>query len=258
MSELKKLQDNFCDYLLSGRKDIANFVIDQGKLDRYTRLDIYKNAYRVRLKKCIETDHPILLEYLGDKLFEEMAQSYINNYPSAYTSLRQYCDHLPIHLAQHEPFKSVPVLAEIANFERLMLAAFDAADCKRITIKTLQAITTDDWPKIKLIFHPSAFIFVSNWNSVDIWQALKNKNTPPEAKQSISFWLVWRGRDKLTQFRHIPFVANIMFNTFKNNHSFAEVCDALLKHLPEDEIPQTAIQHLNHWLQMGIIHKIHY
>ncbi|SMN11277.1 Conserved domain protein [uncultured Candidatus Thioglobus sp.] len=252
------MQNNFCDYLLSGRQDIANFVLDQGKLDRHTRLNIYKNAYRVRLRKCIETDHPILIEYLGDQLFKEMTDAYIIEYPSKYTSLRQYCDHLPTYLAQRKPFKSVPVLAEIANFERLMLSAFDAADCKLVAVETLQSITAPDWPKIKLNFHPSVFVFVSDWNSVDIWQALKNKQIPPEAKESIDSWVVWRGEDKLTQFRRIPFVASVMLNRFKDNDSFAGVCAALLEHLPEDEIPQVALQHLTHWLQMGIVHKIDY
>lgn len=258
MGDLKKLQNNFCDYLLYGHEDIAHFVLDQGKLDRYKRLNIYKNAYRVRLRKCIETDHPILMEYLGDQLFEEMTDNYINKYPSKYTSLRQYCDHLPTYLAQYEPFKSVPVLAEIAKFERLMLSAFDAADCKLVKVETLQSIAIHDWPKIKLLFHPSVFVFVADWNSIEIWQELKNKHVPPETKRSNHSWLVWRGEDKLTQFRHMSLVGDIMLNGFKHAHSFADVCDALLEHLPADEIPQITVEHLTQWLQMGIIHKIYY
>ena len=65
MPKLKELQDHFSNYLLSVNDDIADLVIDQGSLDRYSRLDIYKNAYIVRLTKCIERDHPILaMSYL--------------------------------------------------------------------------------------------------------------------------------------------------------------------------------------------------
>ncbi len=136
MPKLKELQDHFSNYLLSINDDIADLVIDQGALDRYSRLDIYKNAYIVRLTKCIESDHPILSVYLGDELFENLANGYVAEHPSIYTSLRQYGDHLPDYLSQHEPFKSVPILTEMATFERRMMSAFDAADTdQRATVE---------------------------------------------------------------------------------------------------------------------------
>lgn len=257
MTNLKKLQTNFLAYLFSHNADIADLVADQGKLDRYTRLDIYKNAYTVRLAKCIENDHAILAAYLGDTLFDQLTKAYIAAHPSDYTSLRQYCDHLPAYLTQHEPFKSVPVLTEIAHFERSILSAFDAADVdRRATIEDLQQIDADNWPTIQLQFHPSVFIFEAHWNSISIWQALKEQQTPPTAIACQDYWLIWRGLDRLTQFRNIPPEAHLMFNCFKNGDNLAEICEFLLAHLPEDQIGPVTVAHLKTWLQLGMIHTI--
>ena len=85
MPALSELQRQFSDYLFSRTDDISTYVIDDGKLNKKIRSDIYKNAYIIRLKKCIETDHPMLCKYLGDDLFEKMANGYINSYPSHFT-----------------------------------------------------------------------------------------------------------------------------------------------------------------------------
>jgi len=257
MPKLKVLQNHFANYLLSINDEIAQLIVDQGAVDRYSRLNIYKNAYIVRLTKCIETDHPILAIYLGNDLFEKMANDYIAGHPSIYTSLRQYCDHLPDYLSQHEPFKSVPILAEIAIFERLMMSAFDAADTdQRAKVEQLQKIPPENWPTIQLEFHPSVTVFEANWNSVESWQALKDENTPEEAKETQAYWLIWRGEDQLTQFRNIPLEAYLMFNCFRDHYHFAEVCEFLLEHISEDQIGPLTVQHLTNWLEMGVIHKI--
>lgn len=257
MSDLKKLQENFFNYLQSVNNDIFDMIVDHGALDKNTRLNIYKNAYTKRLKQCIEKDHPVLCNYLGDKLFNELTKGYITKNPSIYTSLRQYGDHLPDYLEQHEPFASVPVLKEIATFERLMLSAFDAADSKNFaTIGELRNIIPEDWPNIQLRFHPSVFAFSAHWNSVEIWQALKNKVSPPTAIEYKNYWLIWRGGDRLTQFRNIPFEAYLVFTCFKDNYCFADICELLLEHLQENEIGGKAVSYMTEWLESGIIKKI--
>ncbi len=257
MSTLKKLQDDFSAYLLTEDDEIINLVMEQGELDKYSRLNIYKNAYNVRLRSCIETDHPMLALYLGDELFEKMVSAYISEYPSKFTSLRYFCDALPHYLKQDEFFKTVPILAEIASFERLMMSAFDAAEAdKRASINELQKLEPDNWPTIKLKFHPSASLFEANWNSVESWQALKNEEAPSEAIENTRYWIIWRGTDRLTQFRNIPNEAYIMFNCFKDDYNFADVCELLQEHLPEDKIGPLTVQHLSLWLEMGVIHEI--
>jgi len=257
MPRLSDLQQQFSDYLLSRSDDISVCIVDDDRLSKQTRLEIYKNAYIIRLKKCIETDHPMLGKYLGDDLFETMANGYINAYPSHYTSLRKYCDSLPVFLYKTEPFSSIPILAEIATFERTMLNAFDAADDKRATIEELKLIKPEKWPAIKICFHPSVCVFIAYWNSVESWQALKNENTPPETtKGSQQRWLVWRGSDLLTQFSSLSNEGHIMFDCFESGGNYADVCQTLLSHVPEEQISELTLKYIFEWLNSGLVKNI--
>ncbi len=257
MPTLIDLQQQFSDYLLSRSEDISACIVDDERVGKQKRLEIYKNAYAIRLTKCIETDHPMLGKYLGDKLFETMAKGYIYNYPSHYTSLRYYCDDLPGYLDKTEPFTSTPILAEIAAFERTMLDAFDAADDKRATVEDLKSIEPDKWPAIKISFHPSVRVFTACWNSVESWQALKDDNIPPEAKKgSKQHWLIWRGTDLLTQFRSLTNEGHILFNCFESGDNYADVCETLLAHAPEDTISKLTLKYLFEWLNCGLVKNI--
>lgn len=257
MPRLIELQQQFSDYLLSRSDDISACIVDDERVGKQTRLEIYKNAYVIRLKKCIETDHPMLGKYLGDDLFETMAKGYINNHPSHYTSLRKYCDNLPGYLCNTEPFTSVPILAEIAMFERIMLNSFDAADDKRATIEELKSIEPENWPAIKIDFHSSVCVYTAYWNSVETWQALKDENTPPEAtKGSQQHWLIWRGSDLLTQFKSLSNEGYIMFNCFESGDNYADVCETLLAHVPEQQISELTLKYLFEWLNFGLVKNI--
>lgn len=253
VSELRKLQEDFLTYLTGNTTAIVENVIDQGKIDRQTRLGIYQNAYNVRLKNCIEIDHPMLGLYLGDDLFDLMVTGYIQQHPSRYPSLRQYCNHLPDYLRRNEPFKSYPIIAEIAEFERRLIDAFDAADSCRATETELQSLPAESWPEMKLAFHPSVRVFEAHWNSVECWQALKNEMTPPEARKEEVWWIIWRNRERLTQYRSLAVDGFVLYQCFKDHYTFSDACELLREHLPENQISLASVNHLQSWSSLGII-----
>ena len=82
MSALRDLQLGFMSFLQAQDGDFSDLVIGDETLDTATRLEIYRNAYTTRLKKSIETDHPVLGVYLGDDLFDRLVSGYIALYPS--------------------------------------------------------------------------------------------------------------------------------------------------------------------------------
>ena len=202
MPGLAELQARFIDYLSGGSGQIARSVINQGNIDAATRLNIYRNAYRVRLKQALETDHEMLGLYLGDELFDVMASGYIEAHPSHFTSLRYFGDRLPDYLAQTAPFSEHPMISELALFERRLLDVFDAADAARLPLSALGGIPPDDWPGMTLRFHPGTQLFMAGWNSIECWKALKAGQEPPAPHmQGHTHWLIWRGEDLLSGFR---------------------------------------------------------
>lgn len=257
MGTLDKLQQEFSDYLFFGSENIVDRVVNDDRVGNRERLEIYRNAYDIRLKKCIETDHPVLSRYLGDELFDRLAIGYRKAYPSTFSSLRYYCDNLPDYLQQEEPFKSVPILAEIAAFERLLMFAFDAPDVEGISIDDLRLISPESWPTLRFEFHPSVVLFECQWNGVEIWQALKHNDHPPEAdKQQETSWLIWRNRDRLTQFGSLQIDGLMMFNGLQSGKAFAAICEDLIECVAENEISACAARYLNRWIDAGLVVSI--
>ncbi len=254
MSELRELQQRFLDYLTHTDEAIAKDIESVDEVVRARRLSIYYNAYRIRLRGSVEIDHPVLGLYLGDDLFEKMVSAYIDAYPSNQTSLRHFCDQLPAFLKLHEPFASNKVISNLAVFERLLMDVFDEAGARRLDHDFLSTLPAAQWPSLTLTFHPSLREFVTPWNSVEIWQAIKAESTPPPASEGKhKAWVVWRNRERLPEFPSLPMDEYSLLNAAKAGQSFANLCEQLLEWHGEDAVASRAFSILQEWLKRGWI-----
>lgn len=268
MSELAKLQSQFMDYLLTesldgqtplsqGAAEFQARIADQQGIGADVRLQIYANAYRIRLKETMETDHEMLGLYLGDELFDKLAAQYTQANPSRFRSLREFCDALPDFLQQDSFFSQYPILADIARFERRLLNAFDAADTSRASFSELQALAPEYWPNCRLRFHPSVQIFICHSNAVESWQALKQAKTPATADyQSRRAWLLWRGTSRLTEFISLTEEQLLLLQGFIRGENFASQCELMLEFHDEQLAPMKVLQALQAWFTMGIIRSV--
>ncbi|CAA0085655.1 Uncharacterised protein [BD1-7 clade bacterium] len=256
LDALKHLQSEMLGHILDQPNDAPSLIVDEGALNAKQRLSIYHSAYRMRLKETIETDHEVLGSYLGDDLFDQMVIGYLQYHRSDNPSLRYFCDPLPKFLASHAPFSDLPVISELARFERLLLVAFDAPEAHRITLDTLQQLAPESWPGIQLTFHPSVQLFNSPSNAVNIWQALKQENPPPEVSSAEQCWLIWRNHERLTEFRHINDIEHLLLQQALTGDSFESLCETLTEHVVEDEAPQIAASTLMRWIKDGLIQSL--
>ncbi len=249
MSDFRLLQSNLINYLVNKKQGVDNYIADGGPINKQTRLDIYSNAYTLRLRGVIDTDHEILSYYLGDDLFDQLVVGYINAHPSNHTSLRDFCSNVPNHLQNNTPFNQHPVIAELARFEQTLLFAFDANDSVTANILDLNKLTVEDWPGIKIRFHPSMQLFQSIYNCVETWQALKQQNTPPDAqKLDYSTWIVWRNAQRVTEFKSLELSELESIQIFLKGGSLSDACENLLSHYPEDEVSKVAVAYLSDWI----------
>ena len=69
----------------------------------HARLSIYANAYRIRLREVLETDHEMSAWHLGDEQFAELADAYIGRHPFTFKSLRDIGRALPDFLRVQSP-----------------------------------------------------------------------------------------------------------------------------------------------------------
>ncbi len=220
-----------------------------------TGLAIYRNAYGARLREALDNDHPALGLYLGDDLWAQMCEGYIARHPSRVRSLRHFGTALPDYLATTGPFSASPQIAELARLERCLLDGFDAADAPRADWPSLANLPGDAWPGLRLRFHPSVMRLHNTWNSVALWQALRQDETPPAAIEEPSVWLLWRDDERITRFRSLEADEAAAFEAFLAGATFAEVCEALLAFHPAETVPAEGGGLLSRWCGEGIVQR---
>ncbi len=252
---LVQLQAQMVNYLTDSDMTISQHIVEQGNITKDVRLNIYKNAYVQRLKEVIDNDHPVLGTYLGDDLFDQMVEGYVKKFPSNCTSLRHYADNLPLFLAQNTPFSDHPILSELAGFERLLLTAFDAADVEPFNLDDLQKIAEHQWPTLVFRFQPSVQLAKFQWNSVESWQALKAEQVPAPAIADDNTWLLWRNKERLTEFRSLSKEELTLITMILKGNNFSALCEYLLTTSNSNNVTELALNYLASWIEQGLFRK---
>lgn len=257
MTRLRNLERHFLGHVL-GRELFPRADCEQGVVDSDVGLAIYANAYQSRLREALESDHPVLSVYLGDSLWTDFCNRFINECPSRVRSLRHFGEQAPAWLAMNSPFAAHPLIAELAAFERLLLDAFDAADAPRLPWSDIQQRAPEAWPGLRLQFHPSVRLLNTACNVVDVWKALKEKLDPPEATVSaMPAHLIWRDAERITRFRPVDSIELAALNvSLVQAGDFAMLCEMLAYAIDPDQVPGFAINCLRRWFDDGIVEHV--
>lgn len=253
MNSLRKLQHEFLDYLLDDEAiEIVERVESTPKRSAVLRMALYGDAYKLRLKEALSTDYERLHSYLGDELFDNLMQRYIDGHPSHHTSLRYFGQHMVKLLEELEPFDQLPVVADLARIEQAFGNSFDAADCQSASLNQLAQQEPEAWATLTLRFHSAVQLLPQHYNSFQIWRSLANEETPPPKIVSDSTWLIWR-QDLVSRYRALENAELSALTVAMSGGNFADLCEALLEHFSEQETPQKAVAYLQQWIHDQMI-----
>ena len=254
MSHLSDLQTDFQAYLLNDSQGVRfiNAIINDQKVGAIKRLSIYADAYRLRIIEALATAYPKLHSLLGDDFFDSTARSYIKQYPSTYRNMRwvggEMAAYLQTSLLQH------PIASEMAQFEWALGLAFDAEDAPIFSLQELAKIPPENWAALKFVLHPSAHLLPLQWNVVQIWNALNDEETPPNAVLTSAPCLVWR-MDLNAHFRSVDAAEYDALQLVIAGASFGELCEKLQQNTSEEAASMQAAQYLSGWLNEGLISR---
>ncbi len=190
------LQGEFQTFLFSGANEpeLLPLIAERNNIPAQLRLDVYRNAYYIRLQEAIAHDFPTLLAVAGDEHFAELTARYIKAYPSTSPSLRDFGKALPRWLLD----EGEPTLAEVAAVEWAVIEAFDAANSDSLNAELLAEISPTEWVTLRFDFHPSVTLLELTCNARECWSAVRdesdaNTNTKPALFENITEQLViWR------------------------------------------------------------------
>jgi hypothetical protein len=247
MSQLRELQQSFMNHLLGLPSKVAESIQSSKERSAKQRLSVYASGYRLRLKEAITTDFDCLHGYLGDDMFDQLMECYIDNYQSQHTSLRYYSQHITVLLKEHKPFSNHPELVEIAKIEQVFNNSFDAADCATLGIEQLNHIAVESWPTLQVKFHASVQLIACDYNSFDIWKALTEEKTPPALVKENTTWLIWR-KDLVSRYSALNDAESYVLTRSIQGDNFGELCEGLLDYFDEEQTPLKAVSFLQTWI----------
>ncbi len=249
LSSLAGLQSAFQRYLFAGdnERDLAAQVARVGGVPAETRLDVYRNAYYLRLEEALARDFPALLAVAGDKAFGGLAAAYLSAHPSTQPSLRFLGQHLQDWLRRA---RDEPALADLAALEWAVLHAFDAPDAPTLTVGGFEGIPAEQWPELRLALHPSVSLLALETNAREIWLAVRRGGPLPSPEPTREWLVVWR-EGSGPQLEAVGAGCHALLAAFVKGASFASACEALAELADPDDVPRLAAESLHRALARG-------
>ncbi|GMR05768.1 MAG: hypothetical protein BMS9Abin25_0343 [Gammaproteobacteria bacterium] len=251
---LQRLQSEFKDYLFSGRNEIelASSVASANGIDSILRLDVYRNAYYIRLQEALAHDFPVLLAVMGDQAFGREMAAYLQSYPSTTPSLRFIGQYLSQWFYQHNK----PGLADLVKLEWAILKAFDAADAERLSGENLLNIGPEQWLRLRFKFHPSLTLLDVGTNVMQLWNAHIRKKSLPAIQNNKPESLVISRTHNGPAVQTITPAHHTFFEVLAENSTFGMACEQLAGLEPQKDVSQFAAQCLKQALSNGWISQM--
>lgn len=223
---LRPLQSEFLAYLEHGDHKVRARVCADDDLAG-KRLDIYYEAYRIRLTDALRDNFPAIHFVLGDDDFFRLGENYFFwRRPTTFT-LRDAGDRLADYFAITEPFSAQPVFSDLAAFEWALRNAFDAPDGRHLTVDALKEVAPSQWGDLTFSLHPSVQAVLLSTNAAEVWQALSDESPVPQpANFPPVQWVVWR-RDLRTYFRSLSDDESLLFGLLAGGKSFGQICESV-------------------------------
>ncbi len=256
MRNLSTMQQKFLRSIQQKNGQLENEIVSTDKLPAAQRFSIYQNAYRYRLVDALADSYPRTHTLLGDKQFYSIAESYIQQHPSSFYNIRDFGHHFSQFLTAETQYQN-SVIPEMALFEWSLLFTFDAANALPISVEHLSQYETAQWGNLKFKLLPSFSQLSMQWNTIKIWQAIKDNSAPmpPQRLTQPESWIIWRPQWE-TRFRSISPLEEKALNCLRCEKIFGEICVALSNNNENDDATQAAML-LQQWLQDGILGEVY-
>ena len=239
----------------------------------HERWAIYSDGYRLRLIEALANQYPKVNARLRTAGFEALATDFIDATPSRFRSIRDYGSELGDFVRAGGATLELRMLVELASFEWMLAASFDAADATATAVAELAAVAPADWPELRFAAVPSLRRLRTLTNAVAVWRELHadamgtttvatDSDGPPQAGSTepaasdteLVEWLSVR-RDLKTEFRSLEAAEAEALDSVLTGATFGELCEALAGPYGEAAALQAA-SWLKGWLLGGLLRRI--
>lgn len=255
--KLANLQSTIQQAILDDEPDAVKLVRRPVNGSAEARLDVYRDAYGLRLTEFIANDYPKLKCYMGEAKFTALAHAYIARHRSNDPNARWYSRHLAEFLRASPAYPRKPELAELADLERCLSDAFDSVDAPFITMNELASIDPEQFGTVTFKISPSLRRFKVRTNVTSLWSSLRCDELPPhptmlEADQEL---LVWR-QGTASRFRMLGNEEAMALDAAREGVSFGVICEMIATMDDPGTAAVRAATYLRGWIEAEIIAAI--
>lgn len=253
MSQLAADQQAFQSHLTTGSAEVKASIVGDDKATANTRLEVYYQAYRLRLVEVLQNDFTGVHALLGTDAFRDMALRYIGEHPSEHPSVRWFGRQLGAFLSL-PPYAGHPELAEMARFEWAWGHAFDAADLPAAGADVVTTVAPEAWAGLRVTAHPSLQRLDLVYNVPALFEAAtRDESPPPLVGESAALpWVLWR-RDLIVHWRSLDADEAWALDAARQGQCFGDLCAGLCGWHDVDAVPMRAASLLRTWLEEGLL-----
>lgn len=255
MNDLRAMQQQLADAMLAGGMPLPGSLRGDDKADEASRLSVYQQGYRIRLREALATEFPGLA-LLAGRRFAPLLDDYVAAQPSTHFNIRWHGEGLANFLAHASPWCERPELAEMAQLDWAISTAFDAADHATVSASDLAGIAPEAWAALRLHPLPHARLLRCTGN-IDAFRRAADRHGP---RPPLRRWrrprhlLVWRLALDVHYRQVAPGELPALLGAL-NGETFAHLCERLAERYGTTALPRMAAL-LAQWLGEGLIGRL--
>ena len=254
---LAELQRAFQCRVLGHSPEIVAAIAGSESLSAESRLGVYEYAFTARLAEALTATYPAIQRYLGRADFDALVADFAVACPPTHFSIRYYGENLHAFVAKRFAKTRAAGLSELARWEWLLCAAFDAPDSPARSPSEMQGIPPEAWGSAQFRLSASLQRCRLTTNAVQWWQALCAEGPRPSRWRhtKATEWVLWRA-DLKTYFRSLTQDEAWALDAVAQGRSFGAVCEGLAQFGKKDNAPLRAATLLQRWFQDGWVTEV--
>lgn len=204
------------------------FIKSSDNFSKINRLQVYSNAYILRLRDVLAKDFPRTVELIGNERFEPLVEQFLSFYPSADFNIGEVGRHWPMFLDQHETLKSMPYLSALASVEWAVGTTYFSACLSPIDPDRLKIIPTDGWDQAKFTLDPTIRFMQSDWAIHKILDGdFRNDSQLPEIPKRQAQLIIHRTEENGIRVKPVSRTEFEILSFLNQGHSLSVVLDAV-------------------------------
>jgi hypothetical protein len=215
---------------------------------------VYHDGFRLRMTEFLANDYPVLRSALGESGFGAMAEAYWRARPSTFRNARWFGAGLPDFLRSEPHYSADSFVCGVASLEAALAHSFDAEDAAELPIAALAETRQEDWPQLRLGFHPGVVLVDSSEPAVAAYEAAQAGEASIQSGGAVRL-LVWR-RDLDVNYRVLEDGEEMALVAAMSGAPFGEICSLLAfgnPDKPAEELAMAAGNYLARWFADGMI-----